>query len=146
MGSERRDSGRPAAGASGYTHTPSSSSNRIREQRQKEKKGKRGHPYIITGLSGLDNHTACNPLNRNPLGAFLYYMNYTPPVAYFGSIQQQKPSLHKFLLGGRNIIIISFQSSLNICHSGVIRFLATSPRGLLLLSGSTTYNTSLSLL
>lgn len=85
MGSERRDSGRPAAGASGYTtHTQQLSSNRIREQRQKGEKRERGHPYIITGLSGLDNHTACNPLNRNPLGAFLYYMNYTP-VAFFSS-------------------------------------------------------------
>jgi hypothetical protein len=99
----------------------------------KGEKKERGHPYIITGLSGLDNHTACNPLHRNPLGAFLYYMNYTPGRS--SSKNHHYTSFFWEIESGRDIII-SFQSSLNICHSGVIRFLATSPRGLLLLSGA----------
>jgi hypothetical protein len=97
MGSERRDSGRPAAGASGYTtHTQQLSSNRIREQREKREKRERGHPYIITGLSGLDNHTACTTEIHLALFCIIWT---TPPVAYFGSIQQQKTIITQVFVG-----------------------------------------------
>lgn len=147
MGSERRDSGRPAQQGRPDIHVTPSSSNRIREQRKKEKKRKKKEkgdiPISLRDFRDSIITQHVTPSTEIHLALFCIYELH-PHRSLFGSIQQQKPSLHKFLLGGRNIII-SFRSSLNICHSGVIRFLATSPRGLLLLSAST-YNTSLSLL
>jgi hypothetical protein len=72
----------------------------------------------------------------------------TPPVAYFGSIQQQKPSLHKFLLGDwerteyYNLFSVFFEH-LSLGGHTISSYLSTGAP--FVVGGSTTYNTSLSL-